>query len=272
MSFPQQLVITPSQHSFQRKYRENECDSTIILHIKELIVPLKLTHVIISTILLLSLAACSHIAQNFPSHAVNLDNPQDLLKTSIEAYTLTQKLEKRNDRMLVAKKGMRYADLCLKEDEKLAACHYYKALNTGIYYEVRVIGFRRGINIMVKEAREVIGLNPKYDYAGGYRFLGRLYAKIPSFAIGKNAVRKDLDKSIHYLQKAIKIAPQYPENHLFLAESLWEEKRSKEALASLNTMMTLPIKPPWKPMASDWKKTGRKLIKEIKQYEARDQN
>ncbi|OGP15956.1 MAG: hypothetical protein A3I75_01030 [Deltaproteobacteria bacterium RIFCSPLOWO2_02_FULL_50_16] len=214
-------------------------------------------------IALFFLQSCSHIAQNFPSYPVNQENIDDLLKATTDAYHLAEKVKARGDQMLVAKKGMRYADLCLQKNKSLPDCHYYKALNTGLYYEARVVGYHKGLKIIVEEAQKVIDLDPSYDYGGGYRVLGRLYAKIPAFAVGKTAVRRDLDKSIDYLQKAITIAPHYPENYLFLADSLYESNRLKEALKILHQMWSHPLQPEWRPMMSQWRREGDRLLKAI---------
>jgi tetratricopeptide (TPR) repeat protein len=208
--------------------------------------------------------ACANAAQNFPPHPVDKHDTNSLLQTAIEAYHLAEKLKPRGDKMKVSKKGLHYANTCLEEDPDNVGCYYYKALNTGVYYQARVLGYRKGLKIMVRSAEKVIALNPQYEYAGGYRFLGRLYGQVPAFNMGEKAVRKDLDKSIRLLSQAIKIAPDYPENHLFLAESLWEHEQGVEALAALDTMQQLEIQSTWKSMATEWQRTAKKLRKKIR--------
>lgn len=171
-------------------------------------------------LLLVTPLACSRMARDFPRYSVREFVAADQLKAAQDAYALASKTRTRWDQMGLAKKGIFYAKRCIELSPQEAACHFYEALNTGLYYQARVIGYPSGMVRITEAAQKVIEIDPTYEEGGGYRILGKLYLEAPSFNLGTNKVQRDLEKSRSYLKQAIAVAPSYPENHLFLAETL----------------------------------------------------
>ncbi len=165
-------------------------------------------------------SACGHVSTEFPSYAVPADNASLQLQAAQEAFDRASQSKKRAEKIAISKKGMDYAAQCVNLKPKQAACYFYQALNTGLYYEARVFGYASGMVKIAQAAQQVTQLDPTFEQAGGYRILGQLYLKAPVFNIGSNEVTRDLDKSRDYLEQAVSLAPEYPENHLFLAETL----------------------------------------------------
>jgi hypothetical protein len=60
-----------------------------------------------------------------------------------------------------------------------AGCYYYRAVNTGLYHEVKIVGYQKGVKQMIEDCEMVIKLDPKYDHGGAYRILGQIYTKLP---------------------------------------------------------------------------------------------
>lgn len=179
---------------------------------------------------LLTPLACSRMAKEFPSYAVDTESASDQLRAAEDAYRLASQAKTRGDQMGLAKKGMHYATRCQELAPKQAACYFYQALNTGLYYEAKVLGYPTAMVRIANAAEQVIALEPSYKDGGGYRILGQLFLKAPAFNLGNNEVTRNLEKSKSYLEQAVALVPDYPENHLFLAETLvameeWEKAR-----------------------------------------------
>ena len=170
----------------------------------------------------------------------------------------------RGQRLDYAKRGIEYAKACIEEDPKNPACYYFRAINTGLYYKSKVVGYQKGLKAMVEDCTKVTTLDPKYDHAGGYRVLGMIYTEVPAFSLKADSVLRDLDKAVFYLLKAIEIAPDYPENYIALSNAyLKANDREEAALAIIKAKTALPE---WKdhPQYHNWKKDIKKLSKKLK--------
>jgi tetratricopeptide (TPR) repeat protein len=71
--------------------------------------------------------------------------------------------------------------------------------------------------------------DPGYEEGAPLRALGMLLVKSPAWPVGVG----DADTGINYLQKAAKIFPAYPANHLYLAEAYLDTGRTKDAIAAM---------------------------------------
>lgn len=82
-------------------------------------------------------------------------------------------------------------------------------------------------------------LDPKALDAGAPTSLGVLYYRVPGFPIGWGSN----DKARHYLEEAVKNAPNGRDAHYFYADFLYEQGQYKEAEAVLEKALTLPPHP-----------------------------
>lgn len=106
-----------------------------------------------------------------------------------------------------------------KEPKQSAAAFFLKGLCLGKLGEVEGIWSSLGIVDSFRESMEgALKLDPSVDRAGPHRALGRYYFKLPFFMGGSN------EKALQHLEKAVAMAPEYWENHLFLAEVYLDEK------------------------------------------------
>ncbi|HUS34744.1 MAG TPA: TRAP transporter TatT component family protein [Verrucomicrobiae bacterium] len=113
-----------------------------------------------------------------------------------------------------ANAGMAIAREVIAKDTNSVGGHYYLALNIGQLARTKMLGALKLLDDMERELKIVIRLDPKFDYAGGDRTIGVLYAEAPGFSVGDNAKAK-----VH-LAKAVQIAPEFPDNHLCYMEAL----------------------------------------------------
>ena len=186
-----------------------------------------------------------------------------LLDSARSAAYSSMKQTNRKEAKELAEKGIGYAEQCLMHAPENAGCHYWRAVNTGLFYKIRVVGYQRGIKQMIEDCKSVIAVNPKYDNAGAYRILGRIYTKLPQTGAHTESVTRDLTLAEEYLSKATQLAPDYPENYLALADTFVGQGKIQEAISALASAKELA--PHWKGDISydDWKMEMRKLEKKI---------
>lgn len=123
---------------------------------------------------------------------------------------------------------------------------------------------REGVAGKIKEyCEKVLELDPKFDNAGGYRVLGRVYFKAPKiWPILRWPSNK---KAIELLEKGLEITPDNIITKQFLAEALHKEDQKEkavqlmeEALATegggLGTLEELGTKREIKQVLAEWQK------------------
>ncbi len=119
-----------------------------------------------------------------------------------------------NERAEIANRGIDACRQLLTRDPSSGQGHYYLALNLGQLARTRDLGALKLVDSMEREFSRAIELDAAFDYAGPERSLGLLYRDAPSIlSIGSRS------KARQHLQRALQLAPQYPENHLILMES-----------------------------------------------------
>lgn len=126
-------------------------------------------------------------------------------------------------RAALANEGIGACRRAITLDPASAAAHYYLGLNYGQLAQTKLLGALKLVEQMEAEWKITVRIDPKYDYAGGYRTLGILYRDAPGWptSIGSRA------KSRQQLLKAQELQPDYPGNRLTLYESYakWGEKK-----------------------------------------------
>ena len=107
-----------------------------------------------------------------------------------------------------------------------------------------------------EDMEKAVSLDPTVSHAGPHRALGKLYLELPFFLGG------DLGKSSFHLQEAVRLAPDYAENHFGLAQVLIKKNNSTEARETLHELMQLTDNTLNEKLLS-LRKEGIKLLEEI---------
>jgi tetratricopeptide (TPR) repeat protein len=139
------------------------------------------------------------------------------------------------DRAKSAEEGIAICRLLIARKPDLAQAHYFLGLNLGEVADTkRNLGGLRIVNEMERELSAARDLDERIDYAGPDRSLGLLYWQAPSVvSIGSRS------KARQHLQRAVELAPDFPENRLNLLEAYtkwgdranaWKELRALEKL------------------------------------------
>jgi tetratricopeptide (TPR) repeat protein len=110
--------------------------------------------------------------------------------------------------------------------------YLWSAVHWGLWGDVfgRLAAARQGVGDKVRRYSEVLNaLDERYEDAAGHRILGRLHTLAPKVPFVTGWV--DHDKAISELRKAVALGPDNLDNHLFLAEALFEHQPQKSAEA-----------------------------------------
>jgi tetratricopeptide (TPR) repeat protein len=138
-------------------------------------------------------------------------------------------------RAALARRGIAACRQVIARDPKAVAAHYYLGMNLGQLARTETFGALKLVKEMEREFKTAVDQSPDLDYAGPERSLGLLYRDAPGWPTSIGSKRKARD----YLERAVKLAPDYPENRLNLIESYlkWNEYAdAKQQLDALDAL------------------------------------
>ena len=132
---------------------------------------------------------------------------------------------KKNDRReQIANEGIYATREVIAREYTNAAAHYYLAMNLAQVARTKLLGALKLVNEMEREFGLAGSLDNKFDDAGPDRNLGLIYSDAPGWptSIGSRSKAKQC------LERAVALAPGYPENHLHLLDAYlkWGEKKN----------------------------------------------
>jgi tetratricopeptide (TPR) repeat protein len=168
------------------------------------------------------------------------------------------------DRAAVAVQGIAAARKTLQRDPKCMQAHYYLALNLGQLARTKLLGALSLVSEMEESFKKARQLDETFDYAGAHRFLGQLYHQAPSWSVGSES------KARTHLERAVELAPVYPENRICLAEASlkWRDKKlAQRELKALQKLWpaakTNFVGADWDVFWADWQPRYDKLVQRI---------
>ncbi len=159
------------------------------------------------------------------------------------------------ERADIAGQGIAASRSLVAREPKMAAGHYYLAMNLGQLARTQFLGALRLVREMEHEFLAAAALDARLDYAGPERSLGLLYAEAPGWPVSIGSERK----ARPHAERAVQLAPEFPENHLDLIEAYlkWgEPEAAKKQLGSLEAHWPAARKKftgdPWAQRWEDW--------------------
>jgi tetratricopeptide (TPR) repeat protein len=205
-----------------------------------------------------------HAAQSAYSTNQTLDTAIAAARTAFDYADLAPNDQIREN---IANQGIAIARSAIALKTNSAAAHYYMALNIGQVARTKMLGALKLLTDMERELKTVIALDPKFDYAGGHRTIGVLYLEAPGFSVG------DKTKARQNLEQALRLAPEYPDNHLCYLEALikwhdWKNAATRLAdyQAILPTAKTNFTGPDWENEWHDWTKRQSSIQSKLKSH------
>ena len=130
---------------------------------------------------------------------------------------------KDTERATLAVEGIAALRRLTAREPKLAAGHYYLAMNLGQLARTKLLAALKLVDEMEHEFKAARALDEHFDNAGPDRNLGQLYFQAPGWpaSIGSRS------KAHKHLERAAELAPGFPENRLNLLEAYceWKDQR-----------------------------------------------
>lgn len=169
---------------------------------------------------MLARTAFEQTKKEYNGHA---EDPQSAWHLARATFDLADFATNKTERAGLAQQGMAACRQALARTPDSGPLHYYLGLNEGQLARTKSLGALRLVDQMESEFTRAIALDPLFDYAGAERSLGLLYRDAP--VLGSIGSRS---KAKRHLERAVELAPQFPENRLNLVESelKWGDRRS----------------------------------------------
>jgi tetratricopeptide (TPR) repeat protein len=169
-------------------------------------------------------------------------------------------------RATIAKQGIAACRQAIAKQTDSVPAHYYLGMNLGQLAQTEFVGALKLVREMEREFKIAANLDKSFDYAGPERNLGLLYREAPGWPWSIGSRRK----AQTYLEQAVKLSPNYPENVLNLAESClrWNEPdQARTQLDALNSLWANAQKtlagPKWEPGWEDWSARRQMVQKKL---------
>ena len=167
----------------------------------------------------------------------------------------------------IANQGIAACKQLLSRDSNSAPGHYYLGMNLGQIAQTRGLGALKLVTEMEREFSAARDLDSSFDYGGPDRNLGLLYRDAPTMvSIGSRTRAKK------HLQRAVELAPNYPENRLNLIEACLKWNERNPAHNELKTLEELLPRAranfggkAWEASWADWEERLRKIRKKIEE-------
>jgi len=136
----------------------------------------------------------------------------------------------------LASQGIAACRQSLARESNSAPAHYYLAIELGQLADTkRNLAAYKMVRELEREFKTAYDLDEHFDYAGPARCLGLLYRDAPGWPVSIGSRHKARE----WLEHAVELAPDYPENHLNLAESYWQWKDREAARNELKALDAL---------------------------------
>lgn len=189
------------------------------------------------------------------------ERPQDpdLLWELARNYYHLGNLETDKEKGLDAYRKCRdYSRKSVEIKENSAQAHFWLGLCYG--KEAGAEGGLNGLSFaekIKKEMTRVIELDPSYNNAGGHRALGKLFSRLPRIVGG------DTDQAQRHLEEAVRIAPDFSTNHLYLAEVYIQRKSYDLAYKEIETLQNHTFDSMDPATIAEEKKKAKSLLMDI---------
>jgi tetratricopeptide (TPR) repeat protein len=183
------------------------------------------------------------------------NNPTNVWQFARASFDFADFATNDTERAMIVVQGIAACRQFIAGDPKSAPAHYYLGMNLGQLARTELLGALKLVQEMEAEFKTAEGLDAYFDHAGPARNLGLLYRDAPGWPASIGNKRKARD----WLERAVKLAPDYPENNLNLAESFLQWHENDDAKKQLNALDSLWPKAQtnftgenWEQSWSDW--------------------
>jgi hypothetical protein len=178
--------------------------------------------------------ACAAARQNFQTATNRIEAGWRLGAACFDVADLATNDAQRAE---FARRGIAACRDTLAGQTNSAAGHYYLAMNLGKLAEAEApsLAAYRLVHEVEREFETAVALDVHFDYAGPARNLGELYFQAPGWPLSVGSKHK----ARVWLERAVALAPDYPENLLALAEARWKWRDPDEFAALMKQIAAL---------------------------------
>jgi tetratricopeptide (TPR) repeat protein len=166
----------------------------------------------------------------------NTNDPAAAWQFARACFDFTDFVTNNAGRAELANQGIAACRQLLAYESNSVPGHYYLAIELGQLADTRrnLAAFKM-VKEMEREFKTAGDLDEHFDCAGPARCLGLLYRDAPGWPVSIGSRHKARE----WLEQAVKLAPDYPENRLNLVESHWQWKDHEAAGNELKTLDAL---------------------------------
>ena len=134
----------------------------------------------------------------------------------------------------IARRGIEVCRAWVVREPKSGPGHYYLAMNLGelAQAEAPSITAYKLVHEVEREFKLAADLDVRFDFAGPARTLGELYFQAPSWPLSVGSKRKARE----WFERAVGLAPEYPDNQLNLAEALFKWHQYEELAVTMKNL------------------------------------
>ena len=156
---------------------------------------------------------------------------RELARTSFDLAELATNETRRAES---ARCGIDASRRIIAHEPKSAPGHYYLAMNLGelAQAEAPSIAAYKLVHEVEREFKAAADLDVHFDYAGPARTLGELYYQAPVWPLSVGSKHKARE----WLERAVALAPEYPDNQLNLAEAQLKWRQHDELKITLKNL------------------------------------
>lgn len=166
----------------------------------------------------------------------NTNDPAAAWQFARACFDFTDFVTNNAGRSALAIQGIAACRQSLACESNSAPGHYYLAIELGMLADTRRnLGAFKMVREMEREFKTAGDRDEHFDYAGPARCLGLLYRDAPGWPVSLGSRHKARE----WLEQAVQLAPNYPENRLNLVESYWQWKDREAAGNELITLDAL---------------------------------
>jgi tetratricopeptide (TPR) repeat protein len=154
------------------------------------------------------------------NYLANTNSPAAAIELARASFDFSELATNEPQRAARAETGIAACRQALAHKPNSAPGHYYLAMNLGKLAQAKAPSLTayKLVHEVEREFVTAAQLDVRFDYAGPARGLGELYFQAPGwpFSVGNKR------KANEWLERAVTLAPEYPGNHLNLAEAQWQ--------------------------------------------------
>jgi len=170
-------------------------------------------------------------------------------------YWIGDHAESKDEKKQAFQMGIYHAKKAIALKPDRAEGHYWLGVNYGSYGEAKgVLASLSYVGPIKDEMKQVLAIDPAFEYGGADQLLGRLYYELPGLFGG------DKKKSLEHLLKSKELGPRVGLTRIFLADTYLAQGEVEKAREELQAVLDIEPYPSLIPETAQEKEMARKKL------------